>query len=69
MKTLSMQRPRPSMLMRTPAPSTRWVKSAARELAALIGVENLGPAPGQGLLQRRQTNAASRVLAMRQEST
>lgn len=53
MKTLSIHRPRPSMLMRTSA-SRSIVVNACGELAALAGVEDLGNAvASQRLLQRR----------------
>ena len=48
MKTLSIQRPVPSIEMWIPASVSTSVKGQARELAALVGIEDLPEVIGQG---------------------
>ena len=67
MKTLSIQRPRPSIEIWIPASNNAPVKSMPVNCpAALVGVENLRLAVfRQGLLQRRDANEASIVFDSR----
>ena len=52
---LSKTRPRPSMLIRTPAVSNRVVKAVLIELTALIAIEDLGAPMVERLLQGLKT--------------
>src|SRR6266404_6801530 len=65
MKTLSIQRPRPSIEMRMPAARSRPVKAVLVNCAPLVGVEDVGLAEArQRLVERLQTEG--RVHCIRQ---
>jgi len=68
--TLSIQRALPSMLMRTPVVGQHRGKVFVGELAALVGVENLGGAVAmQRLSQGLDAEIGARVLQTRKAST
>ena len=71
MKMLSMQRPLPSIEIRTPAACKRPVKGEAGELAALIGIENLSGWPWRVSASSSASTQkpASRVFDNRQANT